>query len=60
MSNSRKSRKDGVLVRLKSGLTLGPKIAVSDSRGKFLGFFSMSELKEYAATKQGVEKEEKG
>jgi len=49
MINSRKSGKNGVLVRLVSGLTLGPKIAITDSRDNFLGFFSMSELKEYAS-----------
>jgi hypothetical protein len=45
---SSKNKKDGVLVRLITGLTLGPKIAVEDSRSNFLGFFSFEELFEYA------------
>lgn len=53
---SNKSNKDGILVRLRTGLisTGGipmpetPKIAVEDSRGNFVGFFSFGELWEYA------------
>lgn len=39
---------NGVLVRLVPGLTLGPKIAVENPQGEFLGYFSFPELKEYA------------
>lgn len=43
-----KKMQEGVLVRLHGGLTMGPKIAVSEPSGKFIGFFSIDELDEYA------------